>query len=147
MILDRDLADADGCEVAVELDEQGYDVHILMISWLSPDFDIVEYPIDSYVEKPVTESDLLALVEQYRSQRSYQAALEEYFALSSKLAAIEASQSRGELESNPEYDSLTARVEEKRREVDEALPTEPTDWNFAFKSCGRALEAELHGTE
>lgn len=142
-ILDRDMPGKDGREVAVEIEAQGYDVHIVMISWMSPDFDIVEYPIDSYVEKPVTEADMLNLIEQYERQRSYQAALEEYFALSSKLAAIEAEQSAEALESNPKYERLKDRVADKRKEVDEAISTTSTDWNYAFKSCARALEAEV----
>jgi DNA-binding response OmpR family regulator len=144
VILDRELSGADGREVAVELDSHVDDVHIVMVSWQAADFDIVEYPIDSYVEKPVTEDDALALVDQYRTQRSYQADLEEYFSLSSKLAAIEAEHSATELESNPEYDRLKGRVEEKRESVDEALSTAETDWDLAFKSCGREMGAGGH---
>lgn len=140
VILDRDLSGDDGRTVAVAMDEQGYDVHIVMVSWMEADFDIVEYPIDSYVEKPITEHDLLGIVEQYERQQRYQNALEEYFALSSKLAAIEAKQSPESLESNPEYARLTDRVEQKRAEVDEAIAESTADWNFTFKTCTRALE-------
>lgn len=144
LILDRELSGVDGRDVAVELDNHVDGVQIVMVSWQAADFDIVEYPIDSYVEKPVTEDDVIGLLEQYRTQRSYQSDLEEYFALSSKLAAIEAGHSTAELESNPEYDRLKARVEEKRESVDEALSTSETDWDFAFKSCGREMGAGGH---
>jgi DNA-binding response OmpR family regulator len=140
VILDRDLSGDDGRTVAVEMDEQGYDVHIVMVSWMEADFDIVEYPIDSYVEKPLTEQDFLAIVTQYERQQGYQNALEEYFALSSKLAAIEAHQSSESLASNPEYDRLKEQVEAKRQEVDEAITESTADWNFTFKTCTRALE-------
>jgi DNA-binding response OmpR family regulator len=144
VILDRELSGVDGRDAAVELDSHVNGVHIVMVSWQAADFDIVEYPIDSYVEKPVTEDDVIALIEQYRTQRSYQADLEEYFSLTSKLAAIEAEHSPDELESNPEYDRLKARVEEKQESVDEALSTAETDWDFAFKSCGREMGAGGH---
>lgn len=141
VILDRELSGVDGRDAAVKLDSHVGGVHIVMVSWQAADFDIVEYPIDSYIEKPVTEDDVIALVDQYRTQRSYQADLEEYFALSSKLAAIEAEHSAADLESNPEYDRLKARVEAKQESVDEAISTSETDWNFAFKSCGREMGA------
>lgn len=145
VILDRDLDGEDGRTVACKLAETEYDTHIVMISWMEPDFDIVEYPIESYVEKPVTEDDLLAIVDQYQTQQSYISALEEYFALSSKLAAIEASQPGDELETNDEYNRLKQRVAKKQAEVDEAITENTTDWNFTFKTCAKKIEtAESH---
>jgi CheY-like chemotaxis protein len=135
VLLDRDLESDDERAIASALSEQKYSIHVVMVSWLEADFDIAAYPIDGYVEKPVTEDDLLEIVEQYEQQRGYQRALETYFSLSSKLAAIEAQQSAEQLSRNPEYDELKRCVEEKRQEVDEAITEGTADWNFAFNTC------------
>jgi DNA-binding response OmpR family regulator len=142
VLLDRGLGDDDGGDVAGELAALDYTVHVVMVGWLEADFDIAEYPIDGYVEKPVTEDDLTEFAGQYERQQGYQRALEEYFSLSSKLAAIEAHQSEEQLAANAEYDRLKARVEEKQREVDEAITEGTADWNFVFNTC-----ADLPGRE
>lgn len=142
LLLDREMPGPNGRDVATELDEQGYDVHIVMVSSLPPDFDIIEYPIDGYLQKPASESDIRSIIEQYRRQRKYHEALEEYFSLTSKLAAIEAQLSPEQRQQNEEYEQLKERVAQKRAEVDEAIDESTTDWDFTFKSCARAIEAD-----
>jgi DNA-binding response OmpR family regulator len=138
VLLDRDMPGPGGRDVAIEIHERGYDCHIAMVSSLPADFDIVEYPIDCYLKKPLGESDLVGLVEEYRTQRRYQTALSEYFQLSSKLAAIEEDTPTAQLAESDEYERLKQRVEAKRREVDEAIDVRDVNWNFAFKSTGRS---------
>lgn len=145
VLLDRRMPGPDGPEVAAEMRE--FDVHIVMISSLSADFDIVEYPIDSYVQKPIDRDDLESIVEQYASQQSYHDALEEYFSLTSKLAALEAQHTEAELSTHEEYTRLKSRVAQKRAEVDEAISEHTTDWNYAFKSCGRKVESDEQDRE
>lgn len=145
VLLDRDMGEDDGRDVARELTEQGSDIHIVMVSWLEADFDIVESPLDGYVEKPVTEDNLVEIVEQYERLQDYQRSLGEYFSLSSKLAAIEAKQSEDQLAANAEYDHLKARVEQKQQEVDKAIAEGTADWNIAFKTCADPPKREAIG--
>lgn len=138
VLLDREMPGPNGREVAVEMETAGYDVHVVMVSSLPADFDIVEYPVDGYLQKPATADDITGIVERYVSQQSYQQALEEYFGLTSKLAAVEAELSDEKLEASDEYDRLIRLVGEKRAEVDEAISESSAGWDFAFKACGRA---------
>jgi len=140
VLIDREMPGPNGREVAIEMDEQGYDVHVVMVSSLPADFDLVEYPIDGYIQKPATQDEITSIVAQYRRQQEYHDALEEYFSLTSKLAAIEADRAESELKASDEYERLKRRVAEKRTEVDEAISESSTDWDFAFKTCGRAIE-------
>lgn len=147
VLLDRNMPGPTGEEVAEQLREQGYDGHIVMVSSEAADFDVLSYPIDDYVQKPVEESTLRSVVDRYERQQSYRESLEEFFALSSKLAAIESNLSAGERVANEEYDRLKRRVERKRAEVDEALDAAGTDWETAFQSCGAAMAATADGLD
>lgn len=142
VLLGRELDDVEGRQIAREIDARVHDCHIVMVSATGADFDIVEYPIDSFVRKPLEGPDLDEIIQQYRTQQRYQSALEEYFRLTSKLGAIEAELSEEELIESDRYRQLRHRVEEKRAQVDEAISETETDWNFAFKSCARAAESE-----
>lgn len=115
IFLDRGPSDGDGGDVAGEIATQDHTVHVVMVSCHKPDFDIAEYPIDGYVEKPVTEDDLTEIVGQYERQQGYQRALEEYFSLSSKLAAIEAHQFEEQFAANAKYDRLKTRVQKSSK--------------------------------
>jgi DNA-binding response OmpR family regulator len=140
VLLDRNMPGPSGETVAEQFRDDGYDSHIVMVSSEAADFDVFSYPIDDYVQKPVDRSTLQSVVERYREQQSYRESLEEFFALSSKLAAIESNLSAGERVGNEEYDRLKRRVERKRAEVDEALQAAGTDWETAFKS----FQAVMH---
>lgn len=135
LFLDRDMPGQSGTEVAHEVRSMACDPYVVMVSSMDPDFDIVDVPIDRYVQKPVAESDLQSVVEQCRAQETYQEALDEYFALTAKLATIEAEKDKEELTASDEYDRLRERVAQKRMEVDSALAPDQTDWSLAFKTC------------
>lgn len=132
-----------GREVAREIENRTHDCHVVMVGSDPADFDIVNYPIDRYVQKPLERADLDAIVEQYVTQREYRSALEEYFRLTSKLGAIEAHRSRSEGADDARYERLRNRVEEKRAEVDEAISASETDWDVAFKSCTNPATTEI----
>jgi len=141
VLLDRNMPGPTGEEVAENFREAGYNGHIVMVSSEAADFNVLSYPIDDYVQKPVDRSTLQSVVERYENQESYRQSLEEFFALSSKLAAIESNLSASERVANEEYERLKNRVEQKRAEVDDALRAAGTDWETAFKSFHAAVTA------
>ncbi len=134
VLLDRDMPGLSGTEVAEEIEASDHDPYVAMISSMEVDFDIVESPIDDYVQKPIDRSDLDALVEQFRTQEAYHSALDELFSLMSKLGALETRYDEEELESNEKYKRLRRRVTEKRAEIDDVISTSETDWSVAFKT-------------
>ena len=143
VVLEREVPDTSGQEVARRIRDRNPGCHILMVGSEAADFDIVECPIDSYLQKPLDRSDLDGVIEQYRTQTRYQSALEEFFRLTSKLGALEAEHTRETLLEDGRYRRLTRRVEQKRAEVDEALSKHETDWSLAFKTCTRAVDGDV----
>ncbi len=134
VLLDRDMPGPSGTEVAKRVEAE-YDCYVVMVSSRPVDFDVVELPIDDYVEKPVDREQIRHVAERYTVQQSYQQALDEFFALTAKLASLESEKSRAELEASETYARLKWLVDEKRAEVDYALGGEETDWSVAFETC------------
>jgi CheY-like chemotaxis protein len=133
VLLDREMRDIGGVDVAHQLRADGHDAHVVMVSSHGPDLDLVDHPIDDYRQKPIDEEDLLDVIAEYRTRERYTDALEQFFALTAKVAALEASHSQAELAESDQYARLTGLIEEKRAEVDSALSEAAEDWSSAFK--------------
>lgn len=136
VLLDRQMPGPSGTEVARQIDQSGYDPYVVIVSSKPADFDVVSMPIDDYVRKPIEEETLRDAVESCRSQREYEAALDEFFSLTAKLAALEADCDRERLASDERYARLRRRVERKREEVDAALARSDASWVAAFRTLG-----------
>jgi len=117
VLLDRRMPDLSGHEVLAELREQGYDARIAMLTAVEPDVDIVEMPFDDYKTKPVTKEDLLTLVEVLLHRAEFDENSQEFFALASKKAALEAT----DMTDTEEYEELLAQIETVRDRVDTTL--------------------------
>lgn len=135
VFLDRDMPGQGGTTVARAVAEMDCDPYVVMVSSMDPDFDIIELPIDRYVQKPVSQKDLESVIDQCRAQDRYRSVLDEFFSLTAKLAAVETDKSEDELAESEEFDRLKERVAAKRAEVDSALPPGQVDWTLAFKTC------------
>lgn len=142
VLVGRELPGLGGPELAARLDDQGLDCHLVMVGAEVASFDILEYPIDGYEQKPLDGPDLDRILDQYETRESYQTALEEYFRITSKLGALEAEHSQEKLERDDRYHRLRKRAEEKRAEVDDAITEANTDWDVAFKTCARPPQAD-----
>lgn len=135
LFLDRDMPGHTGTEVAERVASLPHDPYVVMVSSMDPDFDIVEMPIDRYVQKPVDQRTVESVIEQCQKQDEYRSALDDFFALTAKLASIEAEKSAERLAESEEYERLKERVAVKRAEVDSALTPDQVDWSLAFKTC------------
>jgi CheY-like chemotaxis protein len=140
LFLDRDMPGPTGTEVAREVAASPYDPYVVMVSSMDPDFDIAEMPIDQYVQKPFERGKLRSVIEQCRTQEEYRSALDDFFSLTAKLAAIEAKTPESVLAESDEYERLRERVAAKREEVDSALAPEQVNWSLAFKTCPDPVE-------
>ncbi|GAA0716123.1 DNA-binding response OmpR family regulator [Halorubrum trapanicum] len=117
VLLDRRMPDMSGHEVLEEIRGEGYDARVAMLTAVEPDVDIVEMPFDDYKTKPVTKEDLLTLVEVLLHRAAFDERSQEFFALASKKAALEAAGTTG----SEEYEELVERMESVRLEVDDTL--------------------------
>lgn len=139
VLLDREMPGPDGVEVAQSIEASEHDPFVVMVSSLRPEFDLLEQPVDEYVQKPVEEADIRGVVKTYRAQQAYLTALDDLFALTARMAAIEAHKSDAELADSEAYARLEERVESKRREVHEAMAAAKSDWETAFRACTKEL--------
>ena len=117
VLLDRRMPDMTGNEVLSELRAAGYDARVAMLTAVEPDVDIIDMPFDDYKTKPVTKEDLLALVEVLCHRAEFDERSQEFFALASKKAALEASGNHD----TEEYAELLDRIQQVRGEVEETL--------------------------
>ncbi|TKX73859.1 response regulator [Halorubrum sp. GN11_10-6_MGM] len=117
VLLDRRMPDMSGHEVLDAIRGEGYDARVAMLTAVEPDVDIVEMPFDDYKTKPVTKEDLLTLVEVLLHRAAFDERSQEFFALASKKAALEAAGTTN----TEEYEELIERMEAVRVEVDDTL--------------------------
>lgn len=110
-----------GDEVLETIRERNYTCRVAMVSGVNPDFGIIEMGFDDYLTKPVTEADLHDMVEQLLARRTYDHQLQEYFAMVSKIAALEAEKSQSDLDTNPDYVALKEQAAEDRDRLDALL--------------------------
>ncbi|MDS0283532.1 response regulator transcription factor [Haloarcula onubensis] len=132
VFLDRQMPEMSGDEVLAEIERRGVDCRVVMVTAVTPDFDIVEMPFDDYLTKPVDRTDLLETVETMRTRDSYDEQVQEYFAMASKKATLEAEKNPVELDAHEEYREVSERVE-TLREAANAAATEIDDFESAFR--------------
>jgi len=121
VLLDRRMPGLSGDEVLAEIRDRGFDARVVMVTAVDPDFDIIEMGFDDYLVKPVSKGDLIEIVENVRTRSSYEADIQEYYALVSKKSLLESEKPDRELEGNEEYQDLCERVDELRERVDETV--------------------------
>ena len=117
VLLDRRMPDMTGNEVLSKLRAEGYDARVAMLTAVEPDVDIIDMPFDDYKTKPVTREDLLALVEVLCHRAEFDERSQEFFALASKKAALEAAGNHD----TEEYAELLDRIQRVRGEIEETL--------------------------
>jgi DNA-binding response OmpR family regulator len=121
VLLDRRMPDMSGDEVLAEIRDRDLDCRVAMVTAVDPDFDILEMGFDTYVVKPTTDEELHETVETLVERASYDDAIQEYFSLSARRAALEANKGHAELESSKEYAELSARLEELEGSLDDSF--------------------------
>lgn len=136
VILDRDMPGPSGTQVASRNESMPFDPYVVMISSRRPDFELSDHSIHGFARKPLIETDLQSVLQEFVSRRRYRAALDDFFALTSKVASIEADRSPNDLTDDDRYERLRWLVDEKRVEVDQALHSSDEDWSTAFRSFG-----------
>jgi PAS domain S-box-containing protein len=83
-VLDRQMPDRSGEEVAREIRERGFSCRIVLVTGVEPDTDIIELDIDDYLTKPASEADLRECVDGVLELAEYDDSMADFFALSNK---------------------------------------------------------------
>lgn len=131
-LLDRRMPGMSGDEVLIELRQRDFDCQVAMLTAVEPDRDIVDMPFDDYKIKPVSQADLLGLVEVLLERRSYSRRSRELFSLASKKAALEIADN----DDTEEYEQLVERMDEIRDEIDTTLDKVGAEAAFKELSSG-----------
>ncbi|MDR5656666.1 response regulator [Halodesulfurarchaeum sp. HSR-GB] len=132
VLLDRRMPGLSGDEVLEEIRDRGYDCRVAMVTAVDPDFDVIEMGFDDYLTKPIDREGLESAIESLLDRKEYDDAMQEYYALTSKKAALESSKPASELEASEEYAELKAEIETLEGDLEGALETE-SDFESAFR--------------
>lgn len=117
VLLDRRMPEMSGDEVLSAIRSRGLNCQVAMLTAVEPEQEIIDMPFDDYRLKPVSQSELVGLVETLRKRATYDALSQEYFSLVSKKAALElADNDEGE-----EYEMLLDQLDDLRTEMDTVL--------------------------
>lgn len=141
VLLDRRMPDLSGDAVLTEIRERDLDCRVAMVTAVDPDFDIVEMGFDAYLTKPVTSEDLHDVVATLLARKRHDTAVQRYFQLVTKRAALEA-QYGATAENDPKYEALQAEIDSLESEVD-ALASEFDEDDFEVQL--RRIEQDAQG--
>ncbi len=133
VFLDRQMPDYSGDEVLERIRDRELDCRVVMVTAVDPDFDIVSMGFDDYLTKPVMREDLSDSVETMTERDEYDETLQEYYALTSKKATLEAEKTPSELQDSAQYQEMVERVEELEQEADTAVSGFDDDFDSLFQ--------------
>lgn len=133
-LIDRRMPQMTGDEVLEHLCDGDYDCRVSIVTAVDPDFDIVEMGFDDYIVKPVRKGDLQTVVDSLVTRSEYSEKLQDFFALASKRAALQAEKTAEELEASDAWAELTAEFDELHRDLRKTVD----------EMTGRDFEAEMH---
>ena len=137
VLLDRLMPGMSGDEVLREVRSRSGDCKVAMVTAVEPDFDVVTMGFDDYLTKPIERETLRENIGRLTARTEYADLEQELYALVSKQAALQSAKSREELDESEEYADLQAEIDEKRAELDSALPGVEND---EFVAMVRDLE-------
>ena len=143
VLLDRLMPGMSGDEVLREVRSRSGDCKVAMVTAVEPDFDVVTMGFDDYLTKPIERETLQELIGRLTARTEYADLEQELYALVSKQAALQSAKSREELDESEEYADLQAEIDEKRAELDSALPGVEND---EFVAMVRDLEGGADDT-
>lgn len=142
VLLDRRMPGLSGDEVLEQIRNQGYDVQVIMVTAVKPDFDILDMGFDAYLTKPVTLEDLEETISDMIALKTYNDTVSESYTLVEKKTALEETLFEDELEDNQEYAALKAELEEKTTQFEEtAASFGPETHKQLYKRLG--IETDL----
>ena len=120
-LIDRLMPEVSGDAVLEHVRDRGYECRVAMVTAVEPDFDIIEMGFDEYIVKPIRHDEITAVVDALLTRSTYDRQLQEFFALASKRAALQAQKSEQELERSDAFAELEAEVEALREELERTI--------------------------
>ncbi|MFQ3318078.1 MAG: DNA-binding response OmpR family regulator [Natronomonas sp.] len=117
VLLDRQMPGMDGDAVLPLIRDRKPECQVAMVTAVEPDVDVIDMGFDAYITKPIREEDVFELVDHLLHRRVYDDNVRRLFSALSKQIALENQYDREELEDDPQYQYLLARIEKLRDET------------------------------
>ena len=121
-LIDRRLPEASGDEILRWIREKDPDCRVAMVTAVSPDFDIIDLPLDEYLVKPTERDELIRTVEKLHDLRNYDEPVRRLYALIAKRTRLADGKSKIELETSEAYQKLQRDIESASEEAEETPP-------------------------
>lgn len=119
VLLDRRMPGMDGDAVLEQIQERGVECRVVMVSAVTPDFDVIELAFDEYLTKPVTADELHDAVKRMLARTDCDKKLQDFYRLTSKKAVLKSEKSDAQLRVSDEYDELLNRIKSLQQRIDE----------------------------
>jgi DNA-binding response OmpR family regulator len=133
-LIDRLMPRMSGSELLSRIRSSEYDCRVSIVTAVEPDFDIIEMGFDEYIVKPVRRDDIKETVDALVARSKYDKKLQEFFALASKRATLEAKKRPQELEASDAYAELTAKFDRLRTELEQTTEQlRPRDFEIEMR--------------
>ncbi|MFC7176336.1 response regulator [Halosegnis marinus] len=121
ILLDRQMPGMNGDEVLERVREGEHSPRVAMVTGVAPTFDVVDMPFDDYLEKPVGQEELRAVIERLLDRSAYDERIAELEATTRKVELLRERHTDSELADSEEFGELTDRRDRLRYEADELL--------------------------
>jgi len=121
VVLDRNMAGTSGDDFLDEIRADGFETPVAMVTAVFPGLDIVPMEFDSYLLKPVGRTELRNTVAAVIRRAAVGDPVREYFAILSKVVALESEMQASELDENDDYDELLTELDDIEDEVADEL--------------------------
>ncbi len=107
VLLDRQMPEMSGDDVLEGIREAGYGCQVVLVTALEPTMDAVDMAFDDYIVKPTDEEELNAVVDRQLLRASYDAQVNEYLRLRSKIDVLREEKSEEGLADSDRFEMLT----------------------------------------
>lgn len=121
VVLDRRMPGMDGDTFLHAMKDEGYRAGVVMVTAVDPEPDIVDLPFDDYMTKPVSEADVLNLVDRMLHLQNAGSAVRRYHSLERRRDVLRGVKSRTGDVDMEKFDLLTRRLEAAARDAGAGL--------------------------
>lgn len=109
VLLDRRMPGHSGEDVLQAIRRGDRDVSVVLVTAVTPDFDVLELPFDDYLGKPVQHDDLETAIELQLRARRHGKDLREYLRIRATEAILALEKSARELDEHPMVQDLRTK--------------------------------------
>jgi DNA-binding response OmpR family regulator len=119
VLLDRRMPVVSGNEVLADIEEQGLQCRVAMVTAVDPDFDIIDMGCDDYLVKPVTKEELRDVVERLMMISEYNDQMRDLTAKKLKRNVLEVEKTEAELADNNQFQALQREIDSLEQDIED----------------------------